>query len=373
VSLVAGAAAVAVVAGGTAVGVTARSGAAPGDPAQVSGPTASLVGGKNQQGRAAARAVAPSLKGNDKKAVFLAALLNGQNEAPQQDGAGGDVDGHAVSILRITGNQICYSFAWSGIGAPTLGNVHAAKNGVVGDPVVNLFSKAMPENARAAAGCVDVGDAQAAGIAKKPGNFVVNLQTAEFADGAVRGQYRRLDEPVRLDDFVDGQLLSVGNGAAVVPERGDPKAGFVGVVTPESGQVKFAVKLFGTTRPTSGRLNVGGKDVAGEPAVDLFEVPDGLAPELFAISGVTAVENVKLLQLLSEQPGEFNLSLFSPQFPKGLARGQLELNGRVQATSQTDGAQGTGANGTTDSADPSPTAAPVRSMPSSDDGTAGSF
>jgi CHRD domain len=333
VSLLAGAAAVAGVA---AIGVTVRSEPEPSDQGLASNPTAALVGNRNQpRSAAAARAVAPSLTGPDEDAVFLAAEMTGQNEVPQPDGTGGgDLDGRAVSVLRIADNQVCYSVAWSGIDAPTLGHIHVGEKGVNGDPIVNLFTKAMPANARAAAGCVPVDDAKIQAIAKQPDAFYANLRTAEFSEGAVRGQYRRLDDSVQLDSFVNGQLMSVGDGTAVVPDRGDPRAGFLGVVTPRDGQVEFAMKLFGTAAPTSGRLDVGGAGQASDPVLNLFEAPDGLAPELFAIAGVTVVDNAELLRAIGEQPQEFNLSLFSPQFPGGLARGQLEVNGQVQAPAE---------------------------------------
>jgi CHRD domain len=214
VSLLAGAAAVAGVA---AIGVTVRSEPEPSDQGLASNQTAALVGNRNQPGSAAAaRAVAPTLTGSDEDAVFLAAVMTGQNEVPQPDGTGGgDLDGRAALILRIAGNQVCYSMAWLGIDAPTLGRVHLGEKGVNGDPVFDLFSKAMPANARAAAGCVSVDDAKIQAIAKQPDAFFANLDTAEFTEGAVRGQFRRLDEPVQLDSFVNGQLLSVGRPGGV--------------------------------------------------------------------------------------------------------------------------------------------------------------
>jgi hypothetical protein len=80
---------------------------------------------------------------------------------------------------------------------------------------------------------------------------------------------------------------------------------------------------------------VGRAGQASDPVVILFEAPDGLAPELFAIAGVTVVDDAELLRAIGERQGEFNLSLFSPQFPAGLARGQLEVNGQMQGPAET--------------------------------------
>jgi hypothetical protein len=280
--------------------------------------------------------VAPSPDGLDSDAVFLGASLKGKNEVPIDDGPRvGDEDGKAVSVLRIAGNQICYALEWSKIGAPTLAHIHVGEKGENGDVAVPLFGTALPGSLRAVAGCVTADEDVVKALEDKPEDFYANVHTEKFDGGAVRGQYRALDRSVQLDGFIRGKLLTVGDGENEVPEAGDVAASFIASVTPKGERAEFAVKWFGFGSPTIGHIHRGKSGKAGDPVVDLFEAPDGLSPELFAVAGVSDKSDRSVIEEISQNPGGFYFNLHSSEFPAGAARGQLEENGEIQIGTDT--------------------------------------
>src|SRR5439155_4390723 len=121
---------------------------------------------------------------------FFAARLSGANEV-QVAGKPrvGDPDGRALALLRLQGSRVTFSLEWAGITAPTLGHIHQGVAGVNGDVKVPLFGTPMPDTATAAAGARTVSNAKIADdIRANPAGFYVNLHSAQFPGGAVRGQ-----------------------------------------------------------------------------------------------------------------------------------------------------------------------------------------
>jgi hypothetical protein len=348
VSVLAGAAAVAAVAAVGVAGVHSHS--RPDDAALTSNsaPLLRAHGANHVVGKSTrtSGATAPTPNGPDSDAVFLSTFLKGKNEVPTLAGPRvGDRNGRAVSVLRIAGDQVCYSLAWSGIGAPTLGHVHAGEKGVNGDVAIPLFGTAMPDTVRAAAGCVTADGDVVDALKDRPEDFYANMHTEKFPGGAVRGQYRKLDRAVQLlDGFIDGKLVTLGSGEAEVPTAGDPAASFIGTVTPKGSRVRFAANWSGFTSPTIGHIHEGAAGVAGKPVVDLFEAPKGLSPELFAVAGVSDNVDRKLVRDIAKNPEQFYFNLHTLKFTAGIARGQLEENGQVViAREATGGANGSAA------------------------------
>ncbi|MDX3850983.1 CHRD domain-containing protein [Streptomyces sp. AK02-01A] len=120
----------------------------------------------------------------------LQALSDGDQEVPKDDKSKvGDPDGRAVTFLDPEGSRLNYSMAWLNTGSPTLGHVHqgpAGKNGEVRFP---LFTTPVPAGIFAISGTLSGQDpAMVEEVRNDPGGFYANLHTAEFPDGAVRGQ-----------------------------------------------------------------------------------------------------------------------------------------------------------------------------------------
>lgn len=112
----------------------------------------------------------------------LRAILTGAAEVPGP----GDADGNGT--LTVTpgesGTQLCIDLSVSGIAAPTAAHIHKGAAGSDGAPVVPLPT---PTGGHAAA-CVDADPAVVAAILADPAGYYVNVHTADFPKGAIRGQ-----------------------------------------------------------------------------------------------------------------------------------------------------------------------------------------
>ena len=112
----------------------------------------------------------------------LEATLIGSAEVPGP----GDRDGGATA--RVTVNpgkrQVCYMLGVSGTDTATMAHIHKGKNGMAGPVVVALTAPARGKSA----GCATVGSDLAFDILKSPANYYVNVHTAAFPSGALRGQ-----------------------------------------------------------------------------------------------------------------------------------------------------------------------------------------
>lgn len=111
----------------------------------------------------------------------MSTALVGSEERPGP----GDPDGHG--FIELTLNQgkgeICFELTLSGIDAATAGHIHKAPAGEAGSVFVPLFGSEGP-----AAKCVTATKAQVKEIRRNPEMFYVNIHTAAYPGGAVRGQ-----------------------------------------------------------------------------------------------------------------------------------------------------------------------------------------
>jgi hypothetical protein len=114
------------------------------------------------------------------KTVTLAATLNGANET-----AGGKAGGSGSFTAQVDADagDLCYTLAVDGIGEPTAAHIHSGAAGTDGGPVtaVEITGADLDE-------CVALEPDTLAAIVAAPGNYYVNVHTAEFPAGAVRGQ-----------------------------------------------------------------------------------------------------------------------------------------------------------------------------------------
>lgn len=112
--------------------------------------------------------------------VKLVATLSGANET-----AGGDADGTGAFTAKVDAEagDLCYTLSGKAIGEPTAAHIHAGAAGSDGGPVVKLevTGEDLDE-------CVAVEPDKLKEIIATPGDFYVNIHTADFPKGAVRGQ-----------------------------------------------------------------------------------------------------------------------------------------------------------------------------------------
>lgn len=107
------------------------------------------------------------------------AVLSGAAEVPGP----GDPNGAGLAVVTIDGSTIRYTVLTQNIGAPTLAHIHTGAAGVAGSPVVTL-----DVNTLANGSVQNVPADVTAAIVANPAGYYVNVHTAEFPQGAVRGQ-----------------------------------------------------------------------------------------------------------------------------------------------------------------------------------------
>jgi hypothetical protein len=109
--------------------------------------------------------------------VTLTATLSGAAET-----GGGDADGAGAFSVEIDAESgdFCYSLSATGTDAPTMAHVHSGAAGSDGPPVVTIEV--------ASDICMAVEPAVLKPIVDNPAGFYINVHTAAFPKGAVRGQ-----------------------------------------------------------------------------------------------------------------------------------------------------------------------------------------
>ncbi len=261
--------------------------------------------------------------------VFLAAELNGKAEVPTPGGPKvGDPDGEAVQVIRIQGNQVSFGTKWKKVAAPTAAHIHEGKAGVNGAIKVPFFGAALPDSVSGVVGRVTVDDAALLkALVERPGDFYSNLHTAEFPGGAVRGQFRKLNNAVDLNRVLHGgELGSLADGFQEVPvpngpAAGDPDAASTSFVEAKNGKIDYSFSYSGVASPTIGHIHRGNAGTNGPVVAELFK---GSVPAtITGIAGTAVKIPNDVIRDLNRKPGEFYTNLHTTDFPGGAARGQL--------------------------------------------------
>ena len=243
----------------------------------------------------------------------------------------GDTDGHGVEIVRIEGNEVRYGIAWENIAAPSSTHIHSGITGVNGPVRVDYFSAStLPSSVRAVVGRVTVADtALLDSIKADPGAFYANIHNAEFPAGAVRGQFRKIDEDVNPDELLDsGFLRARMNGAKEIsstgtPNAGDPNGRGWGAFDASGRRVVFALKWNAIGAPTAAHIHKAPAGSNGNVVVPLFEATAGLPTSIQGVSGVVRNLDAGLLQRIRRNPGNYYANIHNAEFPAGAVRGQL--------------------------------------------------
>ncbi len=111
--------------------------------------------------------------------------LTGLQEVPGP----GDPDGSGTAVVRVNpaGGELCWTLNVRGIDPATAAHIHRGPAGTSGPPVVPLTN---PDSNGRSEGCSAVTQALGAEIANRSYDFYVNVHTAAFPAGAIRGQLR---------------------------------------------------------------------------------------------------------------------------------------------------------------------------------------
>ena len=120
------------------------------------------------------------------KEYDLLAPLDGSLEKPNA----GDPDGYGAADFRLKGNKVCFRILAQGIATVTAAHIHKGGPEVAGPIEVDLFtfkgkSQTLPPRI---SGCAKSTTTIVKAIAKKPGDYYVNVHNGDFPGGALRGQ-----------------------------------------------------------------------------------------------------------------------------------------------------------------------------------------
>lgn len=112
--------------------------------------------------------------------ITLTAALKGADEI-----GGGSLEGTGAFKVEVDSEtgDFCYTLSAAKIGTPTMAHLHSGAAGSDGDVVVPLAMTGSDSDE-----CLAVEPAKLKPILADPASFYVNVHTAEFPKGAVRGQ-----------------------------------------------------------------------------------------------------------------------------------------------------------------------------------------
>lgn len=115
----------------------------------------------------------------------LHASLDGKSEVPGP----GDLNGFGTAILSVNLDQerVCFDIQVAVTGEVTGAHIHRGAEGEAGGVEVNLTDASGGE----LAGCADAPADILNELLSNPGGFYVNVHTAEFGPGAIRGQLKK--------------------------------------------------------------------------------------------------------------------------------------------------------------------------------------
>ena len=123
--------------------------------------------------------------GPGNQSATLAVTMTGIQEAPGP----GDPDGTGTVEVRASPHdgRVCWDLYARGIDAATAAHIHRGEAGIAGPVVVMLTT---PDAAGHSQGCAQADPALVREIANMGHGFYVNVHTAAFPNGAIRGQLR---------------------------------------------------------------------------------------------------------------------------------------------------------------------------------------
>src|SRR4051794_25550230 len=100
--------------------------------------------------------------------------------------AGGDADASGFANLDFTDDEVCYNIKVNSLDSPaTAAHIHKGAAGVNGPIVVTLKT---PDKNGTSTACADIDPALSKAIMANPQGYYVNVHTADFPNGAARGQ-----------------------------------------------------------------------------------------------------------------------------------------------------------------------------------------
>ena len=244
-----------------------------------------------------------------KNGVLITAALAGETENPVGDPV---ATGTASIRVRLGQGQVCAT-----LDAPNLAtraaaaHVHRAAAGAVGAVVVPLKT---PDANGKSSGCVAAARTVVKGILASRANYYVNVHTAEFPGGAVRGQLGSSDATL-------GRTFTVAMaGRNEAPNAGDPDGAGTAIIRirRSDAQLCYRITVSNIQLPAVGAHIHRGAAGGSGPIVISFTAPG----ENGVTSACTAVDGALLDEILAN-PSNFYVNVHTRDFTGGAVRAPL--------------------------------------------------
>jgi hypothetical protein len=110
--------------------------------------------------------------------------MAGGQEVPKGSPTGSGLFKYQLKPGKKGKGLFCYSVSWSKIDTPNASHIHKGPKGKAGNVVIPLFTAAPGKHS----GCVTTTNSLLAAIKKTPSAYYVNVHTAKYPGGAIRGQ-----------------------------------------------------------------------------------------------------------------------------------------------------------------------------------------
>jgi hypothetical protein len=111
----------------------------------------------------------------------LKAVLNGQNEKP----TAADPKATGTASVTVKGTQVCYELKTKDLAGATMAHIHKAGPDAAGPVALALTP---PDANGLSKGCATADEALAKDLVANPGAYYVNVHSATYKAGAIRGQ-----------------------------------------------------------------------------------------------------------------------------------------------------------------------------------------
>ncbi|HEV8268893.1 MAG TPA: CHRD domain-containing protein [Thermoanaerobaculia bacterium] len=218
-------------------------------------------------------------------------------------------NGSGVAAVTVRGTSVTFSIYVTGISTPTLAHIHKAPAGTSGSVVID-FMKPVFTNGYAT-GTVTAAQEVVSDLLANPSSYYVNVHTAEFPSGALRGQLGSAVQPTST-------FLTTLAGAAESPMPGSVDGGGAAQVTISGTTVTYTILVQGISTPTAAHIHRGIAGVAGPVVVGFNPTfSNGLATGIVTTTPQLAAE-------ILANPAGFYVNVHTPEFPGGAMRGQLD-------------------------------------------------
>jgi len=233
-------------------------------------------------------------------AQTFTAIMSGGAETPP-----GPPEGSGLAAVTLTGTTVNFALSVEGIGEPTAAHIHIATTGAVVVPLNPPFTNGV------ASGSVTTTAEIAAAIAADPSGYYVNVHTAAFPAGAIRGTLS--GAPPQSVTYA-----TTLTGAGEAPASGSPTGGGLAVVTISGTSVTYSLLVNGIAAPTAAHIHRGVAGTAGTVLVGFNPVFTG------GVASGTVTTTAAITTEILARPSNFYVNVHNADYPAGAVRGQLD-------------------------------------------------